>query len=98
MMNSMRALPFSFTFILALALAAVLQISTVSAQSSQDDLHITIRTKLLADSRAAGLAPQQLDFMVDTLAIEAARKGMTAHDIGWAPEPAVSFAAIAESV
>lgn len=54
---------------------------------AQTDLRGTIRGALLNDPRTASMDPSQIESMVDILAAAAERKGVTAQDITWRPQP-----------
>jgi len=98
-MKAMHDRSFSYTLsltcILVLIIVAVFQISTVSAQTTQDDLRAAIRAELLSDPRVAALTAGQLDSMVNALTNYATKKGLSAHDVAWSPQPATSFTASA---
>ena len=53
---------------------------------AQSDLRSEIRAELLSDPRTSGLSSAQIDAMVDLLAEEAQRQGMTVEDIHWRPQ------------
>ncbi len=77
-------------------LATILLVSiavplTVRAQESTSDLRATIRAELLSDPRTAGLSKADLDTIVNILAQEAEKQGMTSQDIQWRPQGTERF-------
>lgn len=71
-------------FVLALAVPLYTQ-----AQSS--DLRTTIRAALLSDPRTSGLSATQIDAMVEVLAEEAKKRGISSEDIQWRPVSEQTF-------
>jgi hypothetical protein len=56
------------------------------AQTAQQDaLRATIRAALLSDPRSAHMTDGQLDGLVNALASQASKQGMTAQNIAWRP-------------
>ena len=66
-----------------LVLLALLIVPVVLHAQASDDLRATIRAQLLSDPRTAGLSEEKLDSMVNLLAEEAQKQGVTASDITW---------------
>jgi hypothetical protein len=93
------------TFFLALLTAVLLsivfigslQVRVASAQttaantSTNADLRTAVIALLLADPRAAHLPQKEFDGMVDALVSAAQKKGLSAHDISWRPQPVTVF-------
>ena len=52
-----------------------------NAQIAQDELHAAIWASLLADPRTANIPPEQMQALVDALAVKAVAQNMTAEDI-----------------
>lgn len=78
--------------IFTLAILFVLIFATplfIHAQSS--DLQTTIRAALLSDPRTSGLSATQIDAMVEVLAEEAKKRGISSEDIQWRPVSEQTF-------
>ena len=75
-----------------LVLLALLIVPVVLHAQASDDLRATIRAQLLSDPRTAGLSEEKLDSMVNLLAEEAQKQGVTASDITWRPVSPESYA------
>ena len=56
----------------------------VFAQS--EELRAVIRAEIMKDPRASGISADELERLVDALALEAERGGMTTEDITWRPQ------------
>ncbi len=81
------------TVVLALALA-FFQTPIASAQTNDatnSELRAAVETLLLADPRAASLPQQEFDEMVSALVAAAEKKGLTASEISWRPQPVSSY-------
>lgn len=55
-----------------------------------DDLSATIRTAIMSDPRSSHMSQAQIDSMVAALSKQAAKQGVTSHDIAWRPSQAPS--------
>lgn len=90
---------------LALCVSAILlpprlasaQPASADSSAQAGDLRSTIRAELLSDPRTAGLLEADLEAMVEALANEAQKQGLTAHDITWRPASGQTSAAAASS-
>lgn len=60
---------------------------------SDDELRTTIRAALAADPRTSGLSQAQVDALVELLASEAEKQGITSQDIEWRPQSNERFVA-----
>ncbi len=89
MTRSLHSLTLTVAALLVAVLALLLP-HAVRAQAASSDLQATIRAELLSDPRTASLSQAQLDAMVSLLAQEAQKKGITASDITWRPQPSVA--------
>lgn len=69
-----------FTGIVILALLV-----PVFASAQSADLQATIRAALAGDPRTNAMSPEDLDALAAQLAAGARERGMTPHDITWAP-------------
>jgi hypothetical protein len=56
-----------------------------------DDLSATIRTAITSDPRSAHMSKKQIDSMVLALSKQAAKQGVTSHDIAWRPSEVPSI-------
>ncbi len=79
--------------LLILLLLLVPVLSRAQTESSAD-LRATIRAELLSDPRTSGLSQAQIDTLVDLLAGEAEKQGITSQDIQWRPQSTERFVAI----
>lgn len=77
----------------ALAIAFLIPMA-VYAQGASSDLRATIRAELLSDPRTSSLSQAQIDTLVDLLADEATKQGITSQDIQWRPQSTERFVAI----
>lgn len=82
----MRTLSFLLLFLVCMAAPQV-----TSAQESTGELRATIRGAIMSDPRTAGLSETQINTLVDLLAQEAQKQGVTAQDIQWRPEGTERF-------
>ncbi len=71
--------------ILAVLFGAVVFSLSEKAYATSNDTRAVIRSSLLSDPRTAALSQADLDAMVDLLALEAQKKGLTDEDIVGAP-------------
>ena len=67
------------------------------AQAAQDDLHAAIWASLLRDPRTASIPPEEMQALVDQLAVEAQAQHMSAADILAHHEESAAFAATSAS-
>ena len=83
-----RSLTIRWTLLLVAVVIALLMVSPrgAHAQQSTNDLRATIKSELLSDPRTLGLSQAEIDAMVNILAQEAQKNGMTVHDITWRPQ------------
>jgi len=88
-MNRTASLSFLFA---VCAVVAVLPF-VVNAQNTQSDLRATIRAELLSDPRTSSLSEAQIDALVNLLANEAEKQGITSQDIQWRPQSSERFVA-----
>ncbi len=85
MARSHTSIPIAALFVaLVFAALSILPLA-VSAQESGSDLRATIRAELMSDPRTNGLSESELSAMVDLLAQEASKQGITVRDIQWRP-------------
>ena len=78
--------------VLTLVFLAALTANTFAQTAPADnEMQAAVRMLLLADPRAAGLPQAQLDEMVNALAKAAEKKGLTASEITWHPQPVSNF-------
>lgn len=69
-----------------LAAISLVLIFPFLAHAQTGDLSATIRGQLMSDPRTATLSSAQIDAMVQLLAQEAQKRGLTASDITWKPQ------------
>src|SRR5882724_6584307 len=91
MLNATRVASLVSACILTMPFVAALSTTVVSAQSSDGDLRATVQALLLSDPRAAQLPQKEFDEMVNALVLAAEKKGLSARDISWRPQPVESF-------
>ncbi len=91
-MNVSRAL------LLAALVVALLLPGSVYGQESSADLRATIRAELLSDPRTSSLSEAQIETLVDLLAQEAEKQGITSEDIQWRPQNNEQFVATGSAV
>lgn len=103
MMNAMStahssivvASKFFSAFLPILFLIVAFQVPVAMAQSSasqpDNDLRAAVQMLLLEDPRAAHLPQKEFDGMVDALVKAAEKKGLSAHDVSWRPQPVEIF-------
>ncbi len=63
------------------------------AHAAESDLRATIRAELLSDPRTSSLSEAQIDALVNLLADEAEKQGITSEDIQWRPQSTERFVA-----
>lgn len=80
------------TAILALLFSAALPLFVHAQAQTQDDLHAAIMTELLRDPRTANIPPDQLQALVDALAVQAQAQDVSAQDIRWHPQDVTGLA------
>jgi len=68
---------------------ALVPLSTGAQTAAQDSLRATIKAEIMADPRSSGMSQAQINAMVDSLAVEAQKQGITAQDLT-APRPQVA--------
>ncbi len=73
-------------FLLVVLVAALLLPGSAYGQESSADLRATIRAELLSDPRTSSLSEIQIETLVDLLAQEAEKQGITSQDIQWRPQ------------
>jgi len=81
-------------FFVALLLVCTAVPYFARAQENTSDLRTTIRAELLSDPRTSSLSQVQVDTLVDLLAGEAEKQGITSQDIQWRPQSTERFVAI----
>lgn len=83
----------SFSFFLVVCVVIAVLPFVVTAQNTQSDLRATIRAELLSDPRTSSLSEAQIDVLVELLAAEAEKQGITSQDIQWRPQSTERFVA-----
>jgi hypothetical protein len=91
--------PRPISFVSACALVSVITLfsfSIVSAQSSEEEMRVAVQALLLEDPRASVLPQNEFEDMVSALVVAAQKKGLSARDITWNPQPVSQSAAVGE--
>ncbi len=92
-MSSARSLPSALLLLLILVPLFASVPFFAHAQTPDNDLRTTIRAELLSDPRTSSLSEVQVDTLVDLLAQEAQKQGITSQDIQWRPQSTERFVA-----
>lgn len=83
----------SLRFLLVVCVALAVLPFFAYAQNASSDLRATIRAELLSDPRTSGLSETQIASLVNLLAQEAEKQGITSQDIQWRPQSSERFVA-----
>lgn len=83
----------SLRIILAVCVVVAALPFLAHAQNASSELRSTIRAELLSDPRTSSLSQAQIDALVELLAGEAEKQGITSEDIQWRPQSSERFVA-----
>lgn len=76
-----------------LALFSFVPLVSHAQTATQDSLRASIRAAITADPRTSGMTQAQIDSLVNALALQASRQGVSSDQITWRPYAAGSVSA-----